>query len=207
MKTPRRSPETAITDEQFRDVIRRVGTGAAVRRALKEIRCGHELFARYLALNADKRARFEYAQRWGAKRKRYSKLAIEEALIEMASSGISLRAALANHGFPKRHQYLRILRWTKTDPDIRGAYLSAKAAQQLLMVERVKTRFWNQEDAAHTQQGRRTIHRAWYAVDRLRPDRHRKRDAAARREALASMDHVKGLLQSARRRAKLKGKQ
>jgi hypothetical protein len=197
---PKQTRRGTISEEQFQHVLRRVGTGATLVRALREIHKGRPSFLRYLLSDPARRAQYEYARKWG-KRKHYSKIDLFEALDEVSTSNIGFRAALAKRGVPE-WRYQRIIRWTRTDPELREAYLSAKRAQQMLLVEGTKQRFWDDTEIGRTRRGRRVIHKAWNAVDRLRPNHLRKREAAARRAEQAKTDPVGAVLARARKRVK-----
>lgn len=189
------TPET----RQWCECMALIATGMLVKRARRFVGFSPALFRRYLHAEGRLRKRYSHAMKWG-RRRRYGKAAIEAALTEVATTQSSFRAALFARGFTQA-QYIKISRWTQTDPWLREAYRAAKEAQRTRLVVGVLDRFWSDE-AAGTKSGRRRINQAWHAIRKLRPAGVRRRAAAERREGQAAVDPVRGTLAAARRRAK-----
>ena len=191
-----RGEDTPAT-RRWCDCMRLVGTGVRIPQALAQTGMSRRALRRYVRADGRLRAWFDHARRWG-RRGNYSKLAIAEALAEVAQTDRSFRAALLPRGFTLS-QYAKIARWAQTDPWVREAYERAKAAQRTRMIVSTKDEWWNTEI---TSGSRRTIARQFFEIDKLQPVRARRAKAAEYRAAQAQREPLKAALLAARRRAR-----
>jgi len=194
-------PRHILSSEQFQRLLLAVGTGTPVPKALKRMHIGEWVLRRHLRANPAWSEEWQHAVRWGL-RQNYSKFVIEDALREVATSGVSFMSALRTRGITNEDQLRTIRRWTEPGKDLEQQFLSAKASQERLLRDGLIHKYWGDETAGTTRRSRSAINKDLYAVHKTRPLRFRKAEAASHRAAFAQRDPQRAELMAARRRAK-----
>jgi len=189
-----------LSGEQFQRLLLAVGTGTPVPQALKQISSCWKVLNRHLREAPARYEQYQHAVRWSG-RSAYSKFLIDEALREVATSGVSFMAALRKRGYVG-HQVRTILRWIEPGRDLEQQFLSAKRSQERLLRDGLIHKYWGDETAGTTRRSRRAVNKDLHVVHKLRPMRHRRAEAAQHRAAFAQINPQRAELMAARRRAK-----
>jgi hypothetical protein len=121
---------------------------------------------------------------------------IVEILSELARSDRSLQSVMLGRGYSQR-DYVGLLRALWRLPTLREEYLSARRVK----VAQLTARLLGTSDETLIAMGRKGINQAWHRVQRARPCKDRRADAADFRAQQAQQDPAREVVRRARRRS------
>jgi hypothetical protein len=128
---PRGAPRRQITEEQWAQLLRLVGTGTKVEIAFKQVGRGRKVLRRYFRENPVRHEHWLHVVKEGIFRRRWPSVLEMDAILTtlIRNPGMSARTACAQHGFTGKTAYDRFIKRTRAEP-WQARYLRVKRLQR-----------------------------------------------------------------------------